>query len=175
MNAERKRYILAIDSGTFESAYVLIEYQTLRPFLFDKIPNDEMIVMIRNICLGYDLEIAAIEKIASYGKPIGQETIDTAEWNGEFRRTLIDKGIHPMMIYRRQERMNLCESNTANDAMIRQALIDRFAYGVPNKGKGTKDNRGFFYGFRADIWQAFAVAVTAYDLSVRRRSNAEQH
>lgn len=169
----RRKFILAIDPGTFESAYVLIESPSLRPFLFDKIANDETIRMMKNITFGYEIEFAAIEKIASYGMSIGQETIDTIEWIGEFKRVLKDRGIHPVMIYRRQEKMNICNDSRANDASIRQALIDRFAYGVPNKGKGTKSDPGFFYGFRADIWQAFAVAVTAYDL--RRDKDADRN
>ena len=44
-----------------------------------------------------------------------------------------------------------------------QALVDRFAPGQPNHGKGTKAEPGFFYGFRADVWQAFALAVYAAD------------
>lgn len=160
----RKKYIFAIDPGTTESAYVLCEYPSMKPFLFDKIPNEEMILMIRNICLGYELELSAIEKIGSYGMPVGQETLDTCEWIGEFRRTLIDKGNKPVMIFRRQEKQDICHDMRANDATIRQALIDRFAYGVSNKGKGTKKEPGFFYGFRSDIWQAFAVAVTAADM-----------
>ena len=64
-----------------------------------------------------------------------------------------------------QEKLAICHSPRANDATIRQALIDRFAPGTPNKGKGTKKEPGWFYGFRADIWQAYAVGVTWADLN----------
>lgn len=157
-------YIFAIDPGTFESAYVLIEYPSLRPVKFDKIPNDDMIKEIESISSRYMLRISAVEKVASYGMSVGQETFDTAEWVGQFKRTLIVNGEDPVMIYRRQERLNICGSMRANDTTVKQALIDRFAYGVPNRGKGTKAQPGFFYGFRADVWQAFAIAVTAFDM-----------
>ena len=50
---------------------------------------------------------------------------------------------------------------------IRQALVDRFAHGEPNYGKGTKARPGFFHGFSADVWQAYALAVYAADVLAR--------
>ena len=56
-----------------------------------------------------------------------------------------------------------CGSVKAKDANITQALVDRFASGVPNHGKGSKASPGWFYGFKADIWQAYALAVYTAD------------
>lgn len=73
-------------------------------------------------------------------------------------------GIEPEFILRQQEKLTICHSPKANDATIKQALIDRFAPGVSNYGKGTKKDPGWFYGFRADEWSAYAVAVTYHDI-----------
>ena len=71
------------------------------------------------------------------------------------------------LIYRKQEKMNLCGTMRSKDKDIRQALVDRFAPNTPNGGKGSKDDKGWFYGFRADIWSAYAVAITYYDLYLK--------
>jgi hypothetical protein len=59
--------------------------------------------------------------------------------------------------------MHHCHVSSAKDSNITQALIDRFAMGRPNRGKGTKAEPGWFYGFRKDIWQAYALGVLEAD------------
>ena len=70
-------------------------------------------------------------------------------------------------VFRREVKLYLCGSIRAKDANIIQALIDRFAPGVSNKGKGVKKSPGFFYGFKKDVWQAFALAVTIMDSKIK--------
>lgn len=164
---EGRRYILGIDPGNEQSAYVLVDAETLRPVSFAKMENElmycHMVDAIRELelCSFQELHVA-IEMIASYGMAVGQEVFDTCVWIGHLEDRLKDFPV--ARIFRRDEKLTICGSPRATDANITQALIDRFAPGQPNRGKGTKKSPGFFYGFRADIWQAFAIAVTYHDL-----------
>lgn len=160
--------ILAIDPGPKESAYVVLD-ENLKPIEFGKIPNDELNEKINagefNKC-----EHVAIEMIASYGMSVGKEVFDTCVWIGRFYESLnfMIAYCKPAYIYRKDEKMNLCHSMKANDATIKQALVDRFAYGVSNHGKGSKKEKGWFYGFKADVWAAYAVGVTYSDMYVTK-------
>lgn len=160
--------ILAIDPGNVESGVVLMDICTLKPIVAEKINNDEL---LDNIYSGAydDYYNVAIEKIASYGMPVGETTFDTCIWIGRFYEAIKNKypGVDVDFIYRKDEKMNLCNSMKAKDSNIIQALIDRFAPNTPNKGKGSKKEPGWFYGFKKDIWQAYAVGVTYYDMYLK--------
>lgn len=151
--------IFAIDPGTFESAYVRMD-EDCRPVRFGKIPNEELLCMVRQA--DWPKDDLVIEMVQSYGMAVGKEVFDTVFWIGRFWEAG-SRFASRNLIYRREEKIALCGSAKAGDANIRQALVDRFAYGVPNKGKGTKKDPGWFYGFRADMWQAYAVGVTWRD------------
>ena len=163
-------WIVAIDPGNEESAYVLLD-PDLKPVRFAKCSNELMWChMIDSLhealdVIGSEQNIhIAIEMIASYGMPVGKEVFDTCVWIGMMMERF--KCYKVTLIYRKQEKLAICQSPRANDATIRQALIDRFAYGVPNKGKGSKKAPGWFYGFHADIWQAYAVGITYHDIYI---------
>lgn len=162
------KYIAAIDPGNVESAYVLMEADTLRPVSFIKCENELMAQHLRNAAdrLGRAEIIYTIEMVASYGMAVGAEVFETCVQIGILMHTF---GIPKKnWIYRKQEKLTLCHSMRATDSNITQALIDRFAPGEANHGKGTKKHPGWFYGFRKDIWQAYAVGVTFHDLMTER-------
>lgn len=153
--------ILAIDPGNTFSGYALIEVGTCRPLEIGKIPNDEVLSLIATT----NHDRLAIEMIASYGMAVGREVFDTCVWIGRFVQRHVDDGplVDHQLVYRQAVKLHICHTSKAKDSNITQALIDRFAYGQPNRGKGTKAEPGWFYGFAADIWQAFALAVYTND------------
>lgn len=150
-----KDMILAIDPGNEESAYCIIEKDTYKPIVFEKIGNNLLREKLLGELKNYPIETVAIEMIASYGMPVGASVFETCVWIGRFMEI-----IHcpcTFFVYRKDEKMNLCQSMKAKDSNIRQALIDRFG------DVGTKKNPGWFYGFKKDIWAAYAVGVTWLD------------
>lgn len=149
--------ILAIDPGNEYSAYCVIDKETYKPIEFGKIDNSILLDLI-NTKFSKGIELLAIEMVASYGMAVGQTVFDTCVWIGRFIQEFVNYAKpHYEYIYRREEKMNLCNSMRAKDSNIRQALIDRFGE------VGTKKNPGWFYGFKADIWSAYAVGITYLD------------
>lgn len=151
--------ILSIDPGPIKSAYVVIE-DDLKPIVFGKIDNQDL---LDSICFGDFTKCTdiAIEMIASYGMAVGKEVFETCLWIGKFSEALRNNSNAEIKyIYRKDEKMHICGSMKAKDSNIRQALIDRFAKHDFKNGKGTKSNPDWFYGFKSDIWAAYAVAVT---------------
>ena len=157
-------YIFSIDPGNEQSAYCLLDHN-LKPVKFGKVYNNELLTIMD--CLksrDYDIDYA-IEMIASYGMAVGKTVFDTCVWIGRFIERC---PLEPTYIYRKDEKMNLCNSMKAKDSNIRQALIDRF--GVV----GTKKNPGWFYGFKSDIWAAYAVGVTYHDMYIGKKDGRNQ-
>lgn len=153
--------ILGIDPGSTHSGIALIETGTCKPITAAKIPNAEVLYLIATT--SYDR--LSIEMIASYGMAVGKEVFDTCVWIGRFvqQHTITGSNVDHELVYRRDVKLHHCHSSKAKDANITQALIDRFASGEPNRGKGTKAAPGWFHGFAADIWQAYALAVYTND------------
>ena len=159
-------YILAIDPGNIESAWVLLDCNTLQPLKFAKEGNYTARANIFDLIENKQIKHVAIEMVASYGMAVGATVFETCVWIGRFYEIFYQANIPIQFIFRKDEKLNLCQSMRATDATITQALVDRFAMNEPNHGKGTKNSPGWFYGFKKDIWQAYAVGVTFYDLNI---------
>lgn len=156
------KFIMAIDPGTFNSA--IVTWDGRRPLAAKKWANGKVRSVLRQAQADERCGCALIiEKIVSYGNCMGQTTIDTAVWSGVFQEAWERGGGVCFYVPRRTVRKHICNNGNAKDPNIIQALADRFAYGEKNKGKGTKAKPGFFFGFKEDIWQAFALAVTWWD------------
>jgi hypothetical protein len=148
--------LFAIDPGNVESAYCILDAD-YRPVQFGKVPNEELRSIIFDAKCSYKELTFAIEMVASYGMAVGATVFDTCVWIGRFSEVAEIGGANVAYVYRKDVKMCLCGQTKAKDANIRQALIDRF--GVV----GTKKEPGWFYGFKSDIWSAYAVGVAYLD------------
>jgi len=139
---------MAIDPGNEQSAYVFYDGQTI--VSFGKVPNIELLDLLRR---NTRLTHICIEMVACYGMAVGKTIFDTCLVIGKVQEICDNKNIKCTLIYRKDVKMHLCGQTKAKDSNIIQALKDRFGE------KGTKKAPGFFFGFKSDIWQAFAIAV----------------
>lgn len=152
--------LLAIDPGSTQSAFVIIDEQ-YRALSIGKLPNADLLAKLPPADL---TDLAVIEMIASYGMSVGVEVFETCVWIGRFQQVLAH-AVPTHLVRRLPVKLHHCHSAKANDSNIRQALVDRFAPGQPNHGKGTTTAPGWFFGFRADVWAAYALAVYAVDMA----------
>ena len=152
--------ILAIDPGNVFSAWALIDAADCRPLDVGKALNEHVRALARYAAA----DLYAVEMIASYGMAVGKTVFDTCVNVGRLVEVIhVAHHADAQLVYRADVKLHLCHSSKAKDANITQALIDRFASGAPNRGKGTKRTPGWFHGFAADIWAAYAVAVYVAD------------
>ncbi len=145
-----QRMIFAIDPGVELSGWVKWEGGEV---ISSGITENEMILLEIDRTLADEL---AIEMVSSYGMPVGKEVFRTVWWSGRFAEAWINaKNKNPIEVYRKDVKLQLCNSPRAKDANIRQALIDLIG------PQGTKKNPGPTYGVKSHAWAALGVAVTA--------------
>jgi len=162
--------VIAIDPGTTDSAMVVMDGKTLKPEQLYLEDNEMIRHLLCNIPLDWDDRLV-IEMVASYGMPVGKEVFETCVWIGRFYEIgnmRLRNGNKPEFVYRKDEKLHICGSPRANDATIRRALIDRFADHDLRFGRGTKKNPDWFYGFRQDLWAAYAVGLTYIETMMER-------
>jgi hypothetical protein len=93
--------------------------------------------------------------------PVGLEVFETVRWSGRFEEAAVAPVVY---LSRRAVKLQLCGSMKANDAAIRQALIDRYGgTGGKRAAVGRQASPGPLYGVSRDVWQALAVGVAYAD------------
>ena len=70
-------YILAIDPGNIESAWVLLDCNTLQPLKFAKEENYAARKNMFDLIENKQIKHVAIEMVASYGMAVGATVFDT--------------------------------------------------------------------------------------------------
>jgi hypothetical protein len=159
-----KQYLLAIDPGPTESGWVIID-RNYHPIDFGKeghstlFPHDNV---PRQEWYREQLHSVVIEKPVCQ-KWSGASVSDTAMVAGVLAGQFQMLCDNVFLVNRAKVRGRLC-GNRGNDSKCIAKLHRRFAPGVSNKGKGTKKEPGFFYGFTGDVWQAFALGTVFLDL-----------
>lgn len=181
-------YILGLDPSNVHTAYAVLELPSLKPVEFGFLPEDEMLDFVERATQKYKHVYLAIEGVQNLGMIVGQTVFDTCVLVGRLlERAKLMPLLDPLwddwkedivycgtpyrdirLIYRKQEKMNLCGTMRSKDKDIKEALVKRFAPDTPNDGKGSKKNQGWFYGVAKDIWSAIAVGVTYYDLYLKQ-------
>ena len=92
--------ILAIDSGTTQSAFVQYDEKNKQIIDHAILPNPEM----RQILIGREYDLVALEMIASYGMPVGASTFETCVWIGRFIEVARTES---MLVFRKDIKMYL--------------------------------------------------------------------
>jgi len=150
--------ILAIDPGPEKSGWCVIENGVL---IYSGVFEN---LSVLKLCQFNSVRgMVAIEKIESYGMPVGAEVFETCIWVGRFIEKCMP--FKPILIGRKDVKLNLCNSISAKDSNVRQALLDRFDRSGSGKTPqiGTKKNPGPLYGVSSHAWAALAVAITVAD------------
>lgn len=157
-------YILAIDPGTTQSAWVVLGNKGAI-YHFGMEDNEVLVVHIRGMHPAGHL---AIEMVQSYGMPVGKDVFETVLWTGRFIQAW---GQSYTLIYRSQVKQALCYDSRAKDSNIRQAVINRYpgSGGGATPQIGTKEKPGPLYGIKRDIWSALAVGLTWLELHKKGR------
>ena len=166
------KYVIAIDPGTTQSGVCIVRAEDYKPMFCTKTDNKDVLGAILSHIYENDWTLdnkdvrVVMERMQGNNMPVSSDVFLTCEWIGRFDVFLqtVFKGVTEY-VFRRDEYKKICANiYTHNDKGVRSSLVDRFAYGEKNYGKGTKAAPGWFYGFSQDSWSAYAVAVTYLDM-----------
>lgn len=156
--------VLGIDPGHTQSAVMLMQGDRIE---FKGIfPNDH----VRDLLDGnLPADVLLVEKVASYGMPVGSEVFETVFWSGRFVEAWLNRfgDVRVERMTRNEIKMALCHRTAkVSDSVIRQRLIDLYGPGK-DRAIGTKKSQGPLYGVKADEWAALALVRAWMEVQTR--------
>lgn len=156
-------YVWAIDPGPERSGVVLLEVAgAMRIAVRGTVADAELLPMLELAAKRGRASTVALERIDSYGMPVGAEVFATIFYSGRIADRLTRYGVKIALVPRRVVKLHLCGSVAAKDQNIRSALIDRFGSSKA-AAIGGKRSPGPLYGVTGDAWAALAVGVALAD------------
>lgn len=163
-----QKYVLAIDPGTTKSGVCLVAVDSYMPLWCAKLDNELVLNEVRHLLWERNIDESDCNLVVErMHNPLSADSnvFLTCEWIGRFDILFKQLFGHiTSYLFRHEEYKILCANiYPRNDKGIKQALVERFAYGQPNFGKGNAKNPGWFYGFSGDTWSAYAIAITFID------------
>lgn len=174
------RHVVALDIGTKEAGsgwlaiettadeHHLVDAENTRVVWCGMETNGKILLQLQyaDSTPGYEI---VFEGMSSYGKAVGGSVMLSLLWIGRMIGTIDTRreygGADPQIVLRRTVAAHLVGARRAGDptmdSMIAKAVRERFGgFGASKPSVcGTKAARGPLFGFKADIWQAAAVAI----------------
>jgi len=157
--------ILGIDPGTTETGWCVYDSNTEQVLDREKEDNKLFVTRIPDIVCFHKIDVIAYEMVACYGMAVGKSVFETVLWMGRFLQSADGLGCKIERLYRKDVKINLCNSMKAKDSNVRQAILDRFPASGGGKVPqvGTKSEPGPLFGVSNDIWSALALCLTYVD------------
>lgn len=157
-------WILSIDPGTNKTG-IVHTYNGKIMFVDSKMDNHHVLDFLKTMKAG----MVAMETLVPYNQKVGKTTFETIFWTGRFYEA---SAIPITKISRREIKSFLVGRMTANDAIIRRAVLS--LYPVSGGGAtpqiGTKAEPGPLFGVTSHAMQALAVGITAYGKRLHMRN-----
>lgn len=142
--------IIAIDPGSKSSAWVQMDGARINSC--DICENAELRRILRRFD---DYECLVIEKIRSYGKPVGEDVFETVFWTGRFFECFDGRCER---ITRMAVTMYLTGNPKSNDKDIRNSIIR--CYGGEEAAIGCSEFPGPLFSIVTHLWAALGVGLT---------------
>ena len=152
--------IYSIDPGLKATAWTLM-HNDCRLIAFDMV---EKALQIKDRLKALPADVDVVIERPVCRRHSGSEVSETAIFTG----MLASYADHCRVTFLTRSKIRgVLGATRGGDAKVIKRLVQRFAPGQANHGKGTKKDPGYFYGMKADIWQAYAAGV-AFNTMVTR-------